>query len=277
MSDEDSLILEQMENALPMVQQALDFQVGIVLCDQEKVLLYKPSKTLDLHTEINSALRPGTGIYRIVHEKLPYVRMRVDKSLHGIPFIAEGGPVYNKDHEVIGAFSFTHTTEQQDAMKEMAGSLLASISTLAGTTQEVTAQSQEIAGITKTVTHLVKEAQTRVNDTNSVLMFIREIAGQTNLLGLNAAIEAARVGEQGRGFGVVADEIRKLAVNSNESIAKIADIIQGIKNDSGITFNQISQVEEGINQVSEAIAHMASATENLRDLAHKLDEKADSL
>lgn len=272
---DDEATLEQVAAVLPMVQRALDNEVGVMLTDRDKILMYSPAKDLDFHSRIHGRIKEGSGLRKLLDEKLQQVTARFDKKLQGVPYTVKVGAVHNSQGEIIGAIAITQSLVRQEALKEMAGKLLHSISTLASTAEEITAQSQEMSGVIRTVAEMAADSQTRVLETNRVLGFIREIAGQTNLLGLNAAIEAARVGEQGRGFGVVADEIRKLAVSSTESISKISAVVQEIQTDSASTYGQISRVEEGIAQVAQAIAAMAQATEELRMMAHRLDERAD--
>ena len=277
MNDENQVILEKVAAALPIVHRAFDGEVGVALTDTEKYLLYYPAKDLDFAIQVNQAIKVGSGAYKLIHEKRAYLKVNMDKQLRGFPYKVMTGAVYNSSNsEIIGAIIITQSLARQDTLKDMAGTLLNNISTLASTAEEITAQSEEIMGITRALGQVAKESQTQVFETNRVLGFIKEIAGQTNLLGLNAAIEAARVGEQGRGFGVVAEEIRKLAANSTTSITQINGIINGIQAGSAATYAQISQVEEGISQVAEAISHMAAATQELRAMAHLLDEKAEA-
>lgn len=275
-SQENQDVFEKIKFTMPLVQKILNYEIGVALTDREKVLMYIPAKDHDLKVEVNRKLREGTGLYKVIYEDIPYFVARLAHPT-GVHYITRVRAVHNQDGEIIGALAITQSVQRQDALKKVASNLLNDISLLASTSEEISAQSQEMASVVQTLGKVTGESQTRVNETNQVLGFIQDIAGQTNLLGLNAAIEAARVGEQGRGFGVVAQEIRKLANSSNASIAKISAILGAIQTDSKLTYSQIRQIEEGIIQVSDAIAHMANATQHLSPTAHQLEEMADAL
>ena len=269
-------LLDWLAYSMPVVQAAMHEDAGISLTDREKFLLYKPGKNLDLKVPPGAPVKPGSSVHRAMQERRR-LALRFDSSMYGLPYIAVAMPIFDEAREVIGAIAITQPVELQESIKRMSGGLLDNISALAATSEEISAQTEEIAASSRLLTDMARQSQARAKETDQVLGLIRNIASQTNLLGLNAAIEAARVGAQGRGFGVVAEEIRKLAGTSAESVNEVATIIAAIRKDSEVTYTQMNDMQNAIGQIAAAVSQIAESVQRITQNASELDRIAETM
>ena len=155
----------------------------------------------------------------------------------------------------------------------------------------ITSKVQQLASDITNAAEAVGAVEKRTSEIQSMLEVIHSVTEQTNLLALNAAIEAARAGEQGRGFAVVADEVRSLAMRSAESAEEIRKIIEGLTSDTQSAVNimnlsrerseknreqttivsdSLSSINESIQAILEKSEYIARATEDQNTAAREI-------
>lgn len=137
------------------------------------------------------------------------------------------------------------------------------------TIHQAQTQMSEINDSTKLVNELVQKLSKQTEEISNITKVITDITEQTNLLALNAAIEAARAGEHGKGFAVVADEVRKLAEQSKESAQSIVELTIEIKKD---TENVESAVENSLNSVSSGVEIISDAGKAFTSISKAVDD-----
>lgn len=184
------------------------------------------------------------------------IKYQVDEEYLGFPLSNIDVPIRNLQGEVIGCIAISKSLEREYQIEEISHGLATTIEQVNAGIEEVASGSQ---GLSHTISHVItsaKDTHTRIQEINKVVKAISDISKHSNLLGLNAAIEAARAGVQGRGFAVVADEMRQLAMKSRDSAKMVTDILSEMK-------QSIESIISEIDHVGSIAENQAAATEEI--------------
>ncbi|MDR3591389.1 MAG: methyl-accepting chemotaxis protein [Negativicutes bacterium] len=263
-----SELLKSFMQVAQFIPQLVNGKVGMVVSDKEKLVTLNPISELAGAVSLGDKLKPGSGIYKAVHDKERVV-VEVGKELYGIPYIAISMPIIEAG-EVVGAVAIHESLEDKHTLASAADKLSEAAAALSSSIQAILAQAEELAASGRSLNTMSHKATSQVAETDTVVSFIKDVASRTNLLGLNAAIEAARVGELGRGFGVVAEEVRKLAINSGESAGQITNVLNEVK-------ISIQKISAEISQIETVAEHQAGTIEKLTEHSAALQRMSEQL
>ncbi|WP_120511713.1 methyl-accepting chemotaxis protein [Photobacterium salinisoli] len=138
---------------------------------------------------------------------------------------------------------------------------------------ETHASIQSLVEDTHNVSAIIRRLDSTIENIDSIMNAIENIAGQTNLLALNAAIESARAGEQGRGFAVVADEVRTLASRTQQSAGEIKAMIEQLHRESKQSVELMNQSEHEATEVTEHFQQVDLALKHILDAINNLEQQ----
>ncbi len=168
-------------------------------------------------------------------------------------------------------------TNETEKFQSLTEDLLENIQSITEMSDEFVSQ---INALNETSADLLESSslsKNKVKETDSILRFIRDVATQTNLLGLNAAIEATRAGEFGRGFNVVADEVRKLAVMSVDSAKKIENILDNLVTSMNGVERQAMKSERIVGEHQTSMDAISEKLQLLNTISEKMKVEIETL
>lgn len=262
------IILEQ----LPAL---FEDEISFTLTDTERYVKFAPSKNMPAYAEIGTII-PKTEALKEVMVSGKIKAFTVD-NYNNMSIRVVAIPLMDEHGTVVGAISYGKNLENSKAVSKMSVDLSNATASILKVADEINKELQSIRETNTKVAEEVKITSNQCNNTDEIINFIDGIAKQTNLLGLNAAIEASRAGDLGRGFGVVASEIRKLSGSSAQSITEINTILKSIKDSVGIVEKSIGisitsskKQEQALTEIIHSVKELNKSAEILAEMASRL-------
>ncbi len=266
--------LDNVVAMIPIIKASIPADLSIAICDLEKFIVYSPGENIDLNIKTGQTLDPEEPLSVALRQN-KRLQAEVPADFYGFEFTGTALPLHDETGKVIGgvAVQLRRQSELRAIVSQISESLTQAneqISSVANGSNSLATFSQEL---------LVQSHQAgeEVKNTDEVLTMIKRVADQTNLLGLNAAIEAARAGEKGKGFEVVANEIRKFSKETATSTQKIRETmaeIQSVTKQMGTSIEQIAAVGQ---EQAASIQQTSTFIEEIKELSKKLNEFANKL
>lgn len=238
----------------PYLKEIFDSDLFISVNNLQNVLAHEPGDNIDTKAKPGDILKEA-GAARQCMKKKEKIVTTVPKEVYGMPYKAIATPVFDEENNVIGCVVAGINLENKNKFQEIIEQFQNSFEENNNNIQEISQSVQNLAEIDQNLSEAIDNIRKKIKKSDEIIRIIKEIARQTKLLGLNAAIEAARSAEHGRGFAVVSDEIRRLSEKSNVSVTEVVDILDEITVDienicdesqktSSISQGQAASVEE---------------------------------
>jgi len=268
-------IVSSFEEILDQLPALFEEEISFTLTDKERYVKFAPSKNMPAYAEVGSIIPRGDEL-REVLESGKIKAFTID-NYNNMSIRVVEIPLKDEHGKVVGTIAYAKNLENSINVSKMSVDLSNATASILKVANEINNDIQNIREINTKVVEEVKITSSQCNNTDDIINFIEGIAKQTNLLGLNAAIEASRAGELGRGFGVVASEIRKLSGSSTQSITEINNILKSIKDSVGIVEKSIGismasseKQEQALTQIIHSVKELNKSAGILAEMASKL-------
>lgn len=263
----------------PIIAEMFPEGAFLYMTDLEKIGYRQGSKKFDVPgMTLGTLLNPNMIASKAINTKQLVVE-ELDASVHGIPMLVMASPLLSDEdnNQVVCTLGMALPKQNARLLREVSHQLSQELEGLSSVVLELATTAGQINSNEQELNEVILNINNFSADIDEVLGLITLIADETKMLGLNAAIEAAHAGQSGKGFGVVAAEIRKLSLESKNTVLKIKGFVQNIKKSieeaMGKSTNTLRSCEEqaaATEEISASVQEIASVADRLANLAQAM-------
>ncbi|RLL47088.1 chemotaxis protein [Oceanobacillus piezotolerans] len=265
--------IEAFINLAPYIQELINDDITIGIYDKEKLIINFPAKTFALNVTPGDPLLEGDIITKAIRENRNQA-MTVPAEILGVNLVSRAVPIRDELGRVVGGVGVGQNVDKANKLNDISSSLSHIVEDVTKTVLDMANSISDLAGNMNFISNKSNEVNHSIKQIEEVSGVVKGIAEQSNLLGLNAAIESARAGEHGRGFSVVADEIRKMASGSKKQVEEIQDITTNIKEIIDSLNQDIQKANLESDSQSAAIEELTATMEEVNSNIHTLADLA---
>jgi len=267
-------LLNHYVKALQDLGSAMDYSIAVT--DTEKYIFYQPSSKLNLGITPGTPLKPNTAI-KITLTQGTVEAMHGDPSTFGVAYVVKTFPLRDELHRIIGACAVLENTQTETVLQDMSVYFTQAMEGLSQTSSALFSNASHMDTTSQEIIDQMAASSKTIQRSSSILNMIRQISQQTNLLALNAAVEAARAGQHGRGFGVIASEIRKLAQDTDSFVTQIGDILEIIRDDNDRNQKKINEFHGMVAEITDSVKEISSTIDGVAGSATQLGTLTEDL
>lgn len=273
MNEKESLHerLQLLVEFAPMIKSLYPTDVVVSISDREKIILELPSKLVPIENNLGRILTNQDPMVEAMQFN-KRVSLEIPKEAYGYAMRTNISPITDEKGVVIGSIAVTTSLDNQMNLIQVAEHLASSSEEISASTEELASSASDMKNQMNFLIEAHQEMHKKMNQTGEILEIINSIAQSSRMLGLNAGIEAARSGEHGRGFSIVAQEIAKLANRSTDSVEQIRSLLNSVKEQVQSVADIVNQTVVIADQQSTATNEIADAIQNLADVATDVEE-----
>lgn len=252
---------------IPIIHKMLP-EIGMGITDTKEWIVYYPGNKIDVGAKCGLPINPEEPLAECIKYKKE-IKVEVPPEFFGISFTGIASPIMD-GNEVVGAIAIQIQEQNEKELRRISDQIFSSLTQANDQISCIANGAEGLSSVSDTLLQHSNRALEGMKNTDEVIGFIKNIANQTNILGLNASIEAARAGEKGRGFNIVAKEIRKLSQETVVSTEKISNTL----NDMQAFIKEIGELVEKVVMVGR---EQALSTEEISSLIDEIEDMSKEL